>query len=390
MLQATAERLNASPATRLSAPAATVCQVLHSLTVGGAEVLAARLARGLQDRYRFVFACLDELGPLGEELRRDGFVVEVLGRKPGFDLGCVRRLARFVRRENVGVIHAHQYTPFFYARAPGVLRRRPPVLFNEHGRFHPDYPRPKRMAFNRLVLRRCDRVVGVGEAVREALIKNEGMPAGRVGVIYNGTELDSFIGDKVPRSQIRREMGVSEEDFVVMQVARLDPIKDHSTALRAIERAARSHPGVRLILVGGGPQREKIETEIEERRLQSVVRLLGQRADVPRLLAGADLVLLTSASEGIPVTLIEAMGARLPIVSTNVGGVAEVVVERETGLLASAGDDAALSNAIVRLAEDPALAARLGEAGRHRAERLFAEEQMHDSYGEIYDEMLHG
>src|SRR2546423_3463873 len=153
----------------------TVCQLLHSLNVGGAEVLAARLARRWRGTFRFVFACLDEVGPLGEERRAEGFPVEVLGRKAGLDWGCPLRLARLLRRERVDVLHAHQYTPFFYGlaarlatRFAGSLPRRP-ILFTEHGRHQPDYPRPKRMLANRLLLSRRDRVVGVRAAVRQAL-----------------------------------------------------------------------------------------------------------------------------------------------------------------------------------------------------------------------------
>jgi polysaccharide biosynthesis protein PslH len=145
-----------------------------------------------------------------------------------------------------------------------------------------------------------------------------------------------------------------------------------------------------LVLVGDGPERPKIEQEIAARRLEGIVRLMGQRRDVPQLLPGADLFLLTSISEGIPVTFIEAMAARLPIVSTDVGGVTEVVEDGQTGLLASAGDDAALAQAMLRLVEDPTLRDRLGATGRVRAERLFSQRQMHASYAKVYDEMLRG
>jgi glycosyltransferase involved in cell wall biosynthesis len=244
------------------------------------------------------------------------------------------------------------------------------------------------MLFNRLVLRRCDRVVSVGNSVRQALVENEGIPSGRIQVIYNGTNLDKFVGNPAAREQARREMGVSNEDVVVIQVARLDPIKDHQTAVRSMERVVRKCPQVRLMVVGEGPQRATIEQEIASRGLQGVVRLMGQRTDIPRLLAGADLFLLTSVSEGIPVTLVEAMGARLPVVSTNVGGVIEVVENGKTGLLAAAGDDAALAQVIERLAEQPDLRAAMGNAGRARAERLFSERQMHAAYAKLYDEML--
>src|SRR5262249_41513611 len=137
----------------------TVCQVLHSLCVGGAEVLATRLARRLRSDYRFVFLCLDDLGSLGEELRREGFTVEVLGRRPGFDSRLIWRMACFLRREQVDLLHAHQYAPFFYGIAARLLWRRPPLLFTEHGRTFPDYPRSKRILANRLFLERRDRVV---------------------------------------------------------------------------------------------------------------------------------------------------------------------------------------------------------------------------------------
>lgn len=366
----------------------TICQVLHSLNVGGAEMLAARLARHLKGEFRFVFACLDELGPLGEQLREEGFLVEVLGRKKGIDFGCVRRLAALARREGAGVIHAHQYTPFFYCRAPGPLVARPPVLFNEHGRFFPDLPNRKRMLFNRLFLRGKDRVVAVGESVKQALIDNEGIPARRIDVIYNGVRLDDFSAGAELRSEVRRELGIDPAAPLAIQVARLDYLKDHCTAIRAAALVRKQLPGFRLLLVGEGPERPKIEAEIKEQGLGDAVLMVGLRTDVRRLLAAADLFLLTSISEGIPVTLIEAMGARLPVVSTAVGGIKEVVTAEETGLLAKVGDDAALAAAMVRLLKDSPLAGKLGDCGRSRAEQLFSEDDMHVRYVRLYEGML--
>jgi glycosyltransferase involved in cell wall biosynthesis len=366
----------------------TVCQVLHSLNVGGAEMLAARLARHLRDEFRFVFACLDELGPLGEQLRGEGFLVEVLGRKSGIDFSCVRRLAAFARREGTGIIHAHQYTPFFYCRAPGPLIARPPVLFNEHGRFFPDLPNRKRMLFNRMFLRGKDRVVAVGESVKQALIDNEGIPARRIDVIYNGVRLDDFAAGTELRGEVRRELGIDPAAPLAIQVARLDYLKDHCTAIRAAARVRKQLPGFRLLLVGEGPERPKIEAEIQALGLAEAVLMVGLRTDVRRLLAAADLFLLTSISEGIPVTLIEAMGARLPVVSTAVGGIKEVVIAEETGLLTKVGDDGALAAAMIRLITDPSLASKLGATGRSRAEQLFSEDEMHSKYVQLYEEML--
>jgi glycosyltransferase involved in cell wall biosynthesis len=365
-----------------------VCQVLHSLKVGGAEVLAARLARQLGSSFRVLFACLDDLGTLGQQFREEGFTVEVLGRRPGFDWRCVLRLARLLRRERVDLLHAHQYTPFFYALMARLLYRRPPVLFTEHGRPSPDYPRRKRILANRLLLQRRDRVVGVGEAVRQALIANEGIPAARVGVIYNGVDLSPFAGPPPDREAVRREMGVNADDFVLIQVARLDHLKDHATGVRAFAQVVARRPEARLVLVGEGPELGAIRAVLREQGQEGRVRLLGLRRDVARLLSGADLSLLTSISEGIPLTVIEAMGAGLPVVSTRVGGLPEVVEDGRTGLLAPAGDPGALAQQIVRLAEDPSLRAEMGNLGRERALALFSEPLMHARYEQLYREML--
>jgi glycosyltransferase involved in cell wall biosynthesis len=320
-------------------------------------------------------------------LRAEGFAVHVLDRKPGIDLGCVRRLARIASESRADLILAHQYTPFFYSRAPGWLGHRPPVVFVEHGRMYPDLPNRKRMMFNRLCLRSTDRVVAVGEAVKRALIANEGIQGDRIEVIYNGTRLEEFSIDGGVRVAMRRELGIEENQPVAIQVARLDYLKDHCTAVRTAEHVRKAMPNFKLLLVGDGPERGKIEREIQTRDLAGTVQLLGQRSDIRRLLAAADAFLLTSISEGIPVTFIEAMGAGLPIVSTAVGGVEEVVVQGETGFVAPAGDDLQLANSLLRLMGNKEVAREIGARGRERATAMFSERAMHARYAALFDQL---
>lgn len=374
-----------------SLPQPTICQVVHSLHIGGAELLVTELSRALRDRFRFVFACLDGDGPLADQLRGEGHVVEVLNRRAGVDWRCGRRLARFFREQDVAAVHAHQYTPFFYSLLARGFGRQPPIVFTEHGRQHPDHPRLKRIVCNRLLLRPRDRVIAVGEAVRSALIANEGIRASRVEVLFNGVRLEPYraaANDPALRVVVRRELGLSDSDFVVVQVARLNELKDHATAARAIARTIRQAANIRWLVVGDGEQRTALEAVVRDNGIGVMTKLLGTRRDVPRLLAAADACLLSSISEGIPLTLIEAMAARLPVVSTDVGGVAEVVVPEITGLLAPAGDDALLANQLLRLAADRAFAARLGRNGAARAEDLFSFERMADGYARVFSETL--
>jgi sugar transferase (PEP-CTERM/EpsH1 system associated) len=367
-----------------------ICQLLHSLCVGGAEVLAARLARQLRDRCRFLFVCLDEIGTLGEELRDEGFPVHLIGRRPGLDWRCSYRLARLLRQNKVDIVHAHQYTPFFYGMTARFLYRRPGVIFTEHGRHFPDYPRRKRMLVNRLLLTRRDRVVGVGEAVRKALIENEGISNDRVTVIYNGIALSPFTEKGCDREKVRQEIGIGSDELLILQVARLDYLKDHATAIRTLGHVVGQRPNARLVLVGEGPERAKIEELSRQAGLENHVQLLGLRKDVSRLLYAADVFLLTSISEGIPLTLIEAMAAGLPVVATRVGGVGEVIEDGTTGLLAPSSDDSALAERILQLAGDRERRMRMGETGRQRATAIFSENRMHGEYLRLYEEMLRG
>ncbi len=369
-------------------------QLLHTLNVGGAEVLAARMARQLRDHFAFTFFCLDELGALGEQLRDERFPVHVLERRPGLDWRCAYRLATLLRQERVDVLHAHQYTPFFYglsARLLGdPLGRRPPVLLTEHGRHHPDYPRRKRMLVNRLLIERRDRVVAVGGAVRQALVHNEGIPERRVQVIYNGVDLTPFAQAVPERAALRRSLGLPADEFVIIQVARLDYLKDHATAVRTMDRLVRALPSARLLIVGEGPERQAIAELVRQRGLERHVEFLGLRRDVSLLLQASDAFLLTSISEGIPLTIIEAMAAALPVVATQVGGVGEIVENGRTGLLAPSGDDDTLARHLLALAANPEKRQELGKLGRDRAHALFAEPRMMDGYGRLYEEMTRG
>ncbi len=365
-----------------------ICQVLHGMTVGGAEILADRLARQFSDCYEMTFVCLDEIGDLGENLQRDGFSVDCMHRGSGIDLRCMWRIAKNLRKQQVDLVLAHQYTPFFYAMTARCIGINRPIVFVEHGRFHPDYPRRNRMYFNRRMIRHRDRLIAVGNDVRRALIANEGLPAERVEVIYNGVDLEPYDRVRKTREAMRRELGVALEKFVIVQVARLDYLKDHRTAVRAVELLRSTRPNAMLLLVGEGPEREEIEMEIRTRNMSGHVRLLGARSDVPQLLGAADAMLLTSISEGFPLALIEGMAAGLPIVATDVGGVQEVLKADETGFMARAGNEREIASQLESLMDDSSLRARLGAAGKRRSRELFSEPVMHAQYDRVFSEVL--
>ncbi|MCR5164988.1 MAG: glycosyltransferase [Thermoguttaceae bacterium] len=371
----------------------TVCQLLHTLNVGGAEILASRLASQMHDeRWRFVFFCLDAEGSRAMEMRMAGFPVEVLGRKPGFDWQCMHRIGRLWRKYNVRFVHAHQYTPYFYAMgARGFFRRKPPILFTEHGRFYPDLPNWKHKYFNHLLMSPVDRVTAVSQSVGDAIIQNEGIPADRVQIIRNGVDENRFIQNRFTEEQkkaLRDSLGLTDE-HVILFTARLDPIKDHATALRAMKRlqsmAGESQKPV-LLLAGNGPELEPLQAMISEMHLEKRVRLLGERTDVSDLLQIADVFLLTSKSEGIPLTILEAFASNVPVVATNVGGIPEVVSNGENGLLAESGDWEQIAAHLNVLLYDQPWAKMIAQNARVRFEAEFTERKMLAEYQKLYEE----
>jgi glycosyltransferase involved in cell wall biosynthesis len=350
--------------------------------------LARAIALKNTSEFRPVFALLDELGTLGQDLLEHGMDVTVIGRQPGIDFDCARRLRRLFRQEDVAVVHAHQYGPLLYSALARLPRLPVPILFTEHGRDHPDYRRWKRVWANRLLLTRQDRFIAVGDSVRQALIDYEGLPEHRIEVIYNGCDLSQYDPRRSLRSMVRSELGLEKDEFVVIQVARLNRLKDLPTAIRATKLLASEHPVARLVIVGEGEDRPQLERLTEELQLEKRVLFLGSRPDVTRLLQSADAFMLSSISEGIPLTLIEAMASGLPCVATRVGGVPEVIRDGETGLLIGAGDPVGLAAQLGRLLSSPGLRQRLGKSGHRYVLERHDASMMHRQYLDLYRHML--
>ncbi|MBX2853058.1 MAG: glycosyltransferase [Phycisphaeraceae bacterium] len=365
-----------------------IAHVLHRLDRAGAEVLAAGLARGLADRFDFMFLCLDGPGVLADELADEGFAVEALGRQPGLDRTLAKRLRDRLTHHRVGLIHAHQYTPFFYsAVSRGLFKNTTPLLFTEHGRHVPDTTSLKRRLANKLLLKKTDRVTAVSQFVKHALIKNEGMPAARIDVVHNGIDPGPEPNED-GRAAARQQLGITPDRPVVMQVARFHPVKDHATALRAWSIVHAQMPDALLVFVGDGPERDNLEALTQQLELQDAVRFTGGVDDARQLIPAADLCMLSSLSEGLSVTLLEAMAAGKPIVATDVGGNPEAVVNGQTGLLAPSRDPGALAGCVMQLLPNAPYTARvLGQAGRQRLLEHFTADRMHRAYAQHYESL---
>lgn len=373
--------------------------LVHGLPVGGTEVMVCHLARKLRELGNEVaVGCLDAVGDLGERLAGEGFAVEAYGRRPGFDARLIWKLRRSVRKGRFDVVHAHQYTPFFYAALAKTLTG-VPLVFTEHGRFYPDLPSAKRRLFNRVFAGSANRITAVSRGVQESLVRVEGFAAERIEVVYNGIDLAKFAPRSAAGKTAARSMlGLPTQARVIGTVGRLDSIKNQPLLLHAFSLVLKRAPDAHLVIAGDGPEMEKLRTVAARLGLVDRAHFLGQRSDVDQIYAALDVFALSSFSEGTPMTIIEAMAASTPIVSTGVGGIPEIVADGEEALLVQGIPPAVegesgpgareyverFAAALERVLLDPALAQKLASRGKARAHREFSLEAITARYHDIY------
>jgi len=364
-----------------------ILQVVHSLAIGGTERVVCDLVRCFNDgEFRTSVCCLDELGEFGAELRAEGVPVHVLDRKPGLDLALASRIRDLCRQEKIDLIHAHQYTPYFYSAAAALRAGLLPVIFTEHGRHWPDRLRFKRALGNQLLRLTTAAYTAVSEFSGRSLVQFEKMPKGNIRVIYNGIDVNDVRCGVNDRQRLRRDAGLDEDDLLVLSIGRMDPIKDFATLIGAFAEAARRSPRAFLWIAGGGDEayRQQLERMILELGLADRVKLLGARRDVGALLAACDLYALPSITEALSMTILEAMAAGRAVLATRTGGNPELVVDGTTGVLVPVGDVPAMARALAGLLEDGSRRDHMGAAGRARVENLFSKEHCFAQYRDLY------
>lgn len=347
------------------------------LRVGGQERNLLRLIRGLdRSRVRPVVACLKEPGELAPEVEEAGIPLYSRLIHHRLDAVVLLRLARILRREGIRVVCTEgSGDKMFWGRLAGWLCRVDGLVSVLHKTRSAD-GRPVVERANRWLTPITDVYLAVARAQAEYLVTEEGLPRAKIQVLYNGVDLEAFGGGE--REAARAALGLAPERPVVLHVAAFRPEKRHDLLLAAAAQVCRELPEALFLLAGDGPTRPEVAARVRSLGLEEVVRLLGPRQDIARLQTAADVAVLCSDAvvETFPLSVLEAMASRRPVVATDVGGLREQVVPGETGWLVPEGDAGALAAALLRLLRDPELARRMGAAGRRLVAERFSLERM--------------
>ncbi|WP_437192405.1 glycosyltransferase [Planctomicrobium sp. SH527] len=350
-----------------------ICHVSMTLKTGGLERLLVEFGRFHNPKnVELTFVSLADLGPPADDLRAAGFEVQTLGMPKTGKIAALKSLRSIFRERNIDVVHTHNTYPHFYgaiaARWAGVQT----VINTQHGRGCGSGW--KSLWQFRIANRLASRVVGVSEDATNLCRGQDRPNAKNMITIWNGIDLDRFAFHG-PRLEP-----------IAISVARLSPEKDYATLFRALPHVIAYEPRFKLLLVGDGSERQPLEKLADELGIRSHIEFLGERKDVSELLKTAGFFVSSSKTEGISLTLLEAMAVGLPIVTTRVGGNPEIVVEGETGKLVPSQNPEALADAICRMLDEHPLWPTYADAARARAEQHFSARTMVKNYESLYRE----
>ena len=368
----------------------SVFQIISSLVPAGAERLVVHLVEYI-DRESFAPVCISLTDPVGSHLearvQQLGVPLYFLGKGDKMSFEVLRKLDALFRQYHPAVVHTHLLA-LNYAYPLMIRYRTPARVYTVHSLAEKDVGLRTAPIVRALAFRyRVGRVVpvAIAEEVRNSIQKLYGYP--NPPLIPNGIPTDEYAPDPNKRAQWRQAHGIETHATIVTHVGRFAPPKNHALLIEAFARVRTSAP-LYLLLVGGGELENTVREQVAALGLESRVCFLGIRADVADILRASDAFVLSSRWEGNPMSVMEAMAAGLPVVSTAVGGVPELVRDGETGLLVPSEDTGALAQAIQALVDNPARRQAMGVAARQHAVASFDIRHTVRGYEQLYEALL--
>lgn len=352
-----------------------ICHLSLTLCTGGLERLLVDFARYHDPaQFELEFIALGETGPPAEEIRKLGCPVIEYPLTAGSKYARINQLANFFSARNYDLLHTHNAYPHFYGSLAAYRAKIPATIHTRHGRRFGETI-SERLQFA-LASRFSNYVVPVSDDTGERC-KNIGwLPDSKIKRIWNGIDVDRF-----------NFTGPANE-LTAITVSRLSPEKDLLTMLEAVKSVINTIPQFRLMIVGDGPEREVLEQKSVALNLESHVTFLGERNDIPNLLSQAGFYVSSSLTEGISLTILEAMSVGLPVVTTAVGGNPEIVQQPDTGILVPSANASKLADAIADMCHQQNEWQQIGRNARNRVEQQFNIRSMIKEYESIYRSIL--
>jgi glycosyltransferase involved in cell wall biosynthesis len=362
-----------------------VLQLISSGGYYGAEnmllnLCASQEAAGCQNSLLLFYNVHTPNVEFYERARSRGISVRMVHCKGRADWRAVRQIEEYIQEDAIDVVHTHGYKADLYGFL-AAWRLGKPVVATCHNWVGGTTALGIYNHLDRLALKKFSALAAVSDEVAQRLL-DSGVPAEKIKTIANGIDVQAF-----EHAQPLPVLSFTNEKVIGI-VARLDLQKGFEYLLRAVRELCNTFAGLRVVIVGEGPDRQTIEDMVKEYGLQTNVVLAGQHSDMPAVYAATDIFVLPSLNEGLPMTILEAMAASRPVVATRVGAIPKVINDGENGLLVNPRDIEGLRNAIASLLSDPERCHRMGEKAHDWVSRNYTSEAMALKYRQLYDEIL--
>lgn len=372
-----------------------IAHVVYRLDVGGLENGVVNLINGLpRESYRHAVVALTDVTDFSRRIRRDDVEFVALNKRPGHGIALFPRLFRLFRELAPAIVHTRNLAAL-EASVPAWLAGVPVRVHGEHGRDMGDLDGTSRkyQRMRRLYRPFVSHYVALSKDLEQYLGRDVGVDSRRIAQIYNGVDTARFAPAPGSRGRIEGCPFADDDFWLVGTVGRLQEVKDQVTLAEAFVRAVKRGPAnaqMRLVIVGDGPLKARVEKVLETAGMRQLAWLPGAREDVPEILRGLDCFVLPSLAEGISNTILEAMACAIPVVATRVGGNPELVEDAMTGRLVPPASADSIAAALLHYVENPALARRHGRAGRHSVLQRFSLDRMVADYRSLYDGLVAG
>jgi glycosyltransferase involved in cell wall biosynthesis len=347
----------------------------------GGQRQAFILARELKRKGYPFFFVVQPKTPLYFKAKEADLPIFSLRMRNEFDLMAILRLAIKMRRNRCLLAHFHDAHSVAVGSIAASLAKVPIRIISRRV----DFPLRRNFFTKRKYTKNVDAIIAISEGVKEVLIKG-GIRADSIEIVPSG--IDFSIYEKASSSDyLRREFSFAPDDYLVGIVAHLADHKGHKYLIQATKILKEYTDKIKVIIVGEGPLRWKLSKQAQDLKIKDIVFFLGFREDIPQILSSLDLFVLSSYLEGLGSSLLDAMACRLPVVATRIGGIPEVVLHRETGLLVPPRNSFSLAKAILKLYKDRALASRLGNRGYEVVRQKFSVETMAEKIIDVYEKI---
>ena len=360
-----------------------ILRVVNSLNIGGLEKGVVNVALNLnKNKFEQVFCCLGKKGVLADRLEKDGIKVFSLNKQNGLGLGLPFKIRALIKKENPDIIEMHNTDPFQQGMLASFFMPNLVKIRTDHNSFASPIS-SKVLLFNRLLSKFCDKTIVVSNKLKRNLVVYEKIDPDQIFVIHNGVDL-SKVGRTANVLQVRKSFKLEKGSNVVTYIGGLREEKRLDVLVKSFSLVSKELPNSILLLVGDGPLRRSL-TELAKREgISAKIKFLGLRQDVYDLIKASNVVTLSSTSEGISQTIMEAMACSKPVVATKVGGNPELVQDGKTGFLVPPENPEKLAEVIITLLRNKKLGERMGKNGRKRVEKYFNIDKTVSEYEKVY------